>query len=189
MLKCRDLKNLPSLKSIEYVAGEDGIDIIRCSYVTETKTFSNWVHGQELLIISGITQTEGYDLLSLIKEGINNKMAGALYKNKVYYYDKLGLYKLFMEIDKEEVLEKYYDDLLGTLMEYDKKNETYLVETLKNYLEQNCNIIQTSKVMFVHRNTLKYRIQRIEEITNKSLSDSYTRLEFQNALLIKNIIQ
>lgn len=396
MLRCKDLKSLSSLKDIEYVAGKDGIDkIIRWSYVTETKKFSNWVHGDELLIISGISQTEGYNLLSLINEGIRSKMSGALvlmgenyetnisdevikladiskfpimtiswkiplvdiledigraivksnnldrnkeniisniifsdffdseslieecrlleynlnspqqmimiqfdndtirekfssntlysidrkthikdlikglflkesintlisdcgnniivmceselkedylnnvleniktkiieeyndlnfnigvssvytevsklkssfkeaskciallnklsYKNMIYYYDKLGLYKLFLEIDKEDVLKKYYYNLLGHLLEYDEKNDTFLVETLRNYLEQNCNIIQTSKVMFVHRNTLKYRIQRIEEITKKSLNDSYTRLEFQNALLIQKI--
>ena len=110
------------------------------------------------------------------------------HRNTVYFYEKLGLYRLFIELEKGDVLSEYIEQTLGMLIEYDTNNNTTLVDTLKVYLNKNGNIIEASKEMFIHRNTLKYRINRIEEITNRSLSDSYTRLDFQNALIIKEML-
>lgn len=110
-------------------------------------------------------------------------------KNTAYYYEHLGLYRLFFELEKADILSDYVDQTLGTLIEYDRQNNTFLLDTLQVYLEQNCNIVQASAKMFIHRNTMKYRMDRIQEITNRSLDDSYTRLDFQNALLARNVLE
>ena len=72
---------------------------------------------------------------------------------------------------------------------YDKKYNTNLIQTLEVYLNKNCNLNQTAETLFIHRNTIKYRLQRIEEITNTSLNDAFTRLNFFNAILIKKFLQ
>lgn len=109
--------------------------------------------------------------------------------NEVYYYENLGLYRLFFELEQQDILLNYVNQTLGVLIEYDKQNSTFLLDSLQVYLQQNCNIVQASSKLFIHRNTLKYRIDRIEEITHRSLSDSYTRLDFQNALLAKRVLE
>ncbi len=109
--------------------------------------------------------------------------------NQVYYYENLGLYRLFFELEKEDILSSYVEQILGKIIEYDKQNHTFLLNSLQCYLQHNCNIVQAANKLFIHRNTLKYRIDRIEEITNRSLSDSYARLDFQNALLAKRVLE
>lgn len=57
------------------------------------------------------------------------------------------------------------------LEEYDRVNHTSLRESLSVFLRKRCNILDTAKEMYVHRNTIKYRICRIQEITGISFED------------------
>lgn len=110
-------------------------------------------------------------------------------KNMIYYYEQLGLYQLFYDINNKTLLENFVHNILYSLMAYDKKYNTNLIQTLEVYLNKNCNLNQTAEILFIHRNTIKYRLQRIEEITNTSLDDAFTRLNFFNAILIKKFLQ
>lgn len=110
-------------------------------------------------------------------------------KNMIYYYEQLGLYQLFYDINNKTLLENFVHNILYSLMAYDKKYNTNLIQTLEVYLNKNCNLNQTAETLFIHRNTIKYRLQRIEEITNTSLDDAFTRLNFFNAILIKKFLQ
>ena len=110
-------------------------------------------------------------------------------KNMIYYYEQLGLYQLFYDINNKTLLENFVHNILYNLIAYDKKYNTNLIQTLEVYLNKNCNLNQTAETLFIHRNTIKYRLQRIEEITNTSLDDAFTRLNFFNAILIKKFLQ
>lgn len=110
-------------------------------------------------------------------------------KNMIYYYEQLGLYQLFYDINNKTLLENFVHNILYSLVAYDKKYNTNLIQTLEVYLNKNCNLNQTAETLFIHRNTIKYRLQRIEEITNTSLNDAFTRLNFFNAILIKKFLQ
>ena len=50
------------------------------------------------------------------------------------------------------------------LLNYDKKNGTALTDTLYVYLESVCSTTPAAKALFIHKNTLLYRIARIKEI-------------------------
>ena len=71
------------------------------------------------------------------------------------------------------------------LMENDEKKKGNLWETLTIYLKNNQDIIQTSKQMHIHYNTLKYRLKRITEQTGLDLLDSQTvfRLQLSDQVL------
>ena len=55
--------------------------------------------------------------------------------------------------------------------QYDKANHTDYLNTLKVYLLNNQNAVQTAKELFIHRGTILYRIKRICEIGQTNLSD------------------
>ena len=61
---------------------------------------------------------------------------------------------------------------LSVLEEYDRENHTSLRETLTVFLQNHCSILETANNMYVHRNTVKYRIARIQEITGLSFDDA-----------------
>lgn len=83
------------------------------------------------------------------------------------FFEKVGTYKLLfnlLRVDSEE-LRNFYEETLGVLANYDLKNHTELVETLTSYLKNNQNVNETAASVFSHRHTIRYRLQRIKEIT------------------------
>lgn len=64
---------------------------------------------------------------------------------------------------------------LTVLEEYDRANHTSLRESLSVFLAKQCSVLETAKAMHVHRNTIKYRIARIQEITGISFEDDQER--------------
>ncbi|WMI80298.1 PucR family transcriptional regulator [Anaerotignum sp. MB30-C6] len=109
-------------------------------------------------------------------------------KNEFCLYRELGLYKLFFAIDNTDVLEEYYLDCLGALEEHDLKKNTNYIEVLTLYLEKNGSINETAEMLFLHRNTVNYKIRKIEEMLGCSLSQIETRSKLFIALCLKNII-
>lgn len=65
--------------------------------------------------------------------------------------------------------------IIPALKAYDAKHHTELLNTLKIYLKYNCSYLETSKAMFVHRNTVLARIQKIEEVFEINLNDADMR--------------
>ena len=58
---------------------------------------------------------------------------------------------------------------------YDKKNGTNLVQVLQTYLVHERNTTETAKALFIHRNTMLYKIHKIEEVIGCSLDDPMLR--------------
>ena len=78
---------------------------------------------------------------------------------------------------------------IRSLVEYDHRNETNLVETLDCYFACNCNVSETAKALYIHRNTLIYRIDKIRSVLGRDLKDSEERLLLQLGLRIHQIRQ
>jgi len=101
----------------------------------------------------------------------------------IYAYEQLGIYKLLFEIGSEK-LALYYQEVIEPLNEYDQKHHMDLVNSLFVYFEENCNAAKTAKRLFVHRNTLDYRLKKIAEITGRNLDDPYDRLTLQLGVIV-----
>lgn len=78
-------------------------------------------------------------------------------------YKELGPHRLLLEIERSELIE-YVDEMLGPIISYDKARDTELLKTLNIYLKSNQNMSQSAKKLFVHVNTIKYRLKTISDI-------------------------
>lgn len=92
------------------------------------------------------------------------------------YFDKLGVYKFLYHYPTSEERKRFYIPYIGKILEYDAKNSTELLLTLKYFIKNNGNLIKTADELFIHRNTLIYRISVIKKILNNSLEEIDTRL-------------
>lgn len=110
-------------------------------------------------------------------------------KNAVRYYENVGVYKLFFEINNQSEMEKFYLNSLKNLMEYDNKNATELIETLEAYIDEGGNLNRTSEKLFIHKNTLKYRIKRIEDISKCDLKDVNELFDFYISFKIEKFLK
>lgn len=172
--------------TIVFAKFEDG-DIISCIngimdyYLANRKNYTLHV---------GIGQNES----GLVNVSKSYKQAAAVLhmaiKNnwhKVYYKD-LGIYKILLSTEDDNLLREIHHDILGRLVEYDVTHNTDYMNTLKCYLENDASIQAVAKLTFVHRNTINYKLNKIKEITGYDISSIEERLKIMLAFKIRDIL-
>jgi sugar diacid utilization regulator len=82
-------------------------------------------------------------------------------------YDELGPYKYVL--NSEEGVRDRYRERLGALIAYDRRRGTRLLDTLEGYLDLRGNVVATSRALFIHPNTLRQRLGRIEQVSGVDL--------------------
>lgn len=108
--------------------------------------------------------------------------------NIMIQYSELGVYQLLLAIDNKETIKAYYNDMLGKLEGNDQNNGTDYLDFLNAYLNSNCNINDTADALFIHRNTVVYKIKKINELLDCDLSDIEVRVQLYLAAMVRNII-
>lgn len=103
-------------------------------------------------------------------------------------HNEVGIYKFFLDIYDKDKMKAFYDDTLGKLELYDKVNNSDYVKVLISYYENNCKCIETAKSLYIHRNTMTYKINRIQEILGVDLSEVGDRSKIYVALMIKYLL-
>lgn len=86
------------------------------------------------------------------------------------------------------VLKQFFEGTLRPLAEYDRVKGTQLMETLETYLSESCNLESTAGRMFLHKNTMKYRLSKIEALTGCNLRAVEDRCRLFLALKIRNML-
>lgn len=109
------------------------------------------------------------------------------WKNEIIDYEDVGFYKVLFEVNDNYKLKRYCDETLGTILDNDKNYD--LLYTLRVYLMNDCNLINTSKEMFIHRNTLIYRLSKIKMMIKGSLENPVFKNELVNAIMIYDYLQ
>lgn len=79
------------------------------------------------------------------------------------------------------------DRTIQPLIEYDEINGTNLVEVLKVYIKHNGSVYQVADEMYIHRNTVNYKINKIAQITGKDITDFNVRSELITGIIAEKI--
>ena len=90
-------------------------------------------------------------------------------------YEEFSFYDLLNNLKSSKSLEEYCHPALVILQKYDEANNTELYHTLYIYLECSCSIKLSSDFLFIHRNSLTYRLERIQKLIQGDLTDSNLR--------------
>lgn len=98
--------------------------------------------------------------------------------------DKIGTYRLFYRWGQLEGMKEFCQELLGPLIKDDAESCTDLVHTLRLYLENGTSVKKTAQSLFIHENTLRYRLRKIERITGLNLRSPSTYFKLMLALHI-----
>jgi hypothetical protein len=100
---------------------------------------------------------------------------------EVATYGRLGLYSLIMEINNMEMLKQLFEQTTAPLIRHDYSGRGDLVKTLQSYL-QHCSIRKAAEEIFVHRHTMKYRLEQIEKLTGLNPLESADALQLNLGL-------
>lgn len=99
---------------------------------------------------------------------------------QVYLFDDLLLYH-FLRIEPP-LVDRFVDQMLGPLLEYDDKRKGELVKTLEAYFAADASVKLAGEALFAHPHTVTYRLKQIEKLTGWSLREAEDKLRLQLAL-------
>lgn len=105
-----------------------------------------------------------------------------------FNYEKDRIYHLLSANYTAAQLMELYTLLLKPLDEYDSENNSSLSQTLLTYLECGQNIAQTAKQLYIHRNTMIYRMEQIQSIIDFNPKDFHNVYLIQTAFYIKKLL-
>ncbi len=117
------------------------------------------------------------------------KNIGAIFEleDKCFQYEKLGLEKMIYSIPMDACL-RYVKETFGEGFISDKSSAE-LLKTVKAYLFSNFNMSVASRALYIHRNTLMYRLEKFNKVTGLDCSDFETGVRIAMALLILQYIK
>ncbi len=99
---------------------------------------------------------------------------------QVFLFDDLLLYH-FLRIEPP-LVERFVDQMLGPLVEYDAKRKGELIKTLEAYFDADASVKLAGEALFAHPHTVTYRLKQIEKLTGWSLREPEDKLRLQLAL-------
>jgi sugar diacid utilization regulator len=82
-------------------------------------------------------------------------------------FEETGSYRLLLTAISEDPseLQRFFDETVAPLIDYDEQYETELVRTLETFLDEDANVARTAERLFTHRHTIRYRLERVRELT------------------------
>jgi len=111
-------------------------------------------------------------------------------ENQVLSFDSLGIIGLVTLPEDVEQMLSFSEQILKPLIEYEKQNSSLkLIPTLECFLKNDCQIKKTAKDLFVHVNTLRYRLEKIQEICQFDLENAELKFQLFLAFKIFNLKQ
>jgi GAF domain-containing protein len=93
-------------------------------------------------------------------------------------YSQVGAYRYLVQIGAEEAPRDRMRAAVDLLIDYDRRRRTALLDTLERYLSERRSVIESARALYIHPNTLRQRLGRIEELTGLNLdADDLLSLE------------
>ena len=92
----------------------------------------------------------------------------------VLAFESTGAYRLLLPAMSEDPgeLQRFYAETVEPLVAYDEQYETDLVQTLETFLECDGNVANTAQRLFTHRHTIRYRLERVRDLSGLDVSST-----------------
>ncbi|GGB37496.1 purine catabolism regulatory protein [Lentibacillus populi] len=123
------------------------------------------------------------EAVEAIMNGYDLKMTGF-----INFYKAREIKELLNTLPRKD-LKALYENTLKSLAYPKAKEDVELVKTIEVYLNSQCEISDTSRMLYIHRNTVKYRVKKTEELLNCSFRDPADSLKVRVALVIGSILE
>lgn len=108
-------------------------------------------------------------------------------KNQPALYENLGVRKILAEVKNKKVLEQFCRETLSGLDSFSPEKRADYRKTLELYLKYSGNIQKIGEENFIHRNTIVYRLKKIQEVLKVDLSDGDVCCALRLALFIQEM--
>ncbi|MET4560074.1 sugar diacid utilization regulator [Lysinibacillus parviboronicapiens] len=143
----------------------------------------------DIIIGKGNYYKELENVRKSYEESLTVIQLAQLHNNRfLYKYKEIGAYKIIMAVQNQTLIKSFSQDMLGQLYQYDDLHNTDYVPFLRIFLEENGSTSKISERQFIHRNTVLYKIKKIETLLDMDLSNPFTKTNLYIAFLIEDVL-
>lgn len=195
------LKGMFSSQNGDYITAVDESNVILIKTLDQTATYENlcdvaytivaMMNAEAMLNVRVTFGTVVQELKDVSKSYKEAKLA--LDVGKIFYaehnvvaYSALGIGRLIYQLPIN-LCRIFIEEIFGSNVPNDLDEETLI--TINKFFENNLNVSETSRQLFVHRNTLVYRIEKIQRSTGLDLRNFDDALTFKIALMVVNYMK
>ncbi|WP_300008732.1 helix-turn-helix domain-containing protein [Pseudonocardia sp.] len=105
----------------------------------------------------------------------------------VFLYEELGIVRLLLGSGDDPDLLTFIEEVTGPLLAYDRENDGSLIRTLRGFFDADCSQRVAAERLFIHHKTLRYRLERIKQLTGLDLSRHEDRMRADFALRLLQV--
>ncbi|MFT8320679.1 MAG: PucR family transcriptional regulator ligand-binding domain-containing protein [Bacillus sp. (in: firmicutes)] len=135
-------------------------------------------------LLFGISST--FTEISSVRKGYEEAVSVVSLKKKKlidrHFFEEIGIYHLLLPLQKSGGLKSFISNYLEKIIAYDKKNDSQLLRTLAVYLECNGSKKESADRLFIVRQTLYHRIEKLEYLLGKDFMKPSNRLAIEGAI-------
>ncbi len=156
-------------------AGEDA-GLTRVAAALE-RELSEALAGFQVTVAHSRRSGDPVDLYRAGKEAVLAANVGEAEGRTMVPFEETGAYRLLLPAMSEDPseLERFYEETVAPLAAYDEQYETELVRTVETYLDNDGNVTQSAEQLYTHRHTVRYRLERVRELSGHDLSSTEGR--------------
>lgn len=190
------IRSLSYLKNKDFITVVDEKSIILVKELKDkdnSKTISEYADrlyhsltkeiNEEVYISIGSIVNDLKNISSSFKEAKMALEVGKIFNNNEYIskYEKLGIGRLIYQLPKN-LCDMFLTEVLGgvSVEQFDEETLT----TVNKFFENNLNVSETSRQLYIHRNTLVYRLDKLQKITGLDLRNFDDAIIFKIMLMV-----
>lgn len=107
----------------------------------------------------------------------------------IYQYNQLGLFQMIADCIDKEYMREFQRENYDILRVYDEMHHTDFCSFLETYFQCNCNVKKVSETAYLHKNTVLYKLKKIEGILHCDFSNIDDLVNIRLALIIKDLAE
>lgn len=195
------IRNIFSARTHDFITSVDDKGIIIVRELVSTETYENLEATAHMLVdmLGAEAMTQAWVAYSNVANGLRDlanaykEARMALEIGKIFYsernvfgYRKLGIGRLIYQLP-EEVCEMFIEEIFDGESLDAIDGET--LNIIRMFFENNLNLSETSRQLYVHRNTLVYRFEKIQKRFGLDLRSFEDALTFKIAMLVSGYLR
>lgn len=170
-------------------------DDVRAYASRIARSVSRWIPTSRIAVVASercedVAQiADGYRTCVGLMDLLDGESGQDVDDVRVVTVGDLGVYSVLLSAGRTRELKQLRDRTLAALETYDRSKDAKLIETLSSYLAHDCKAQPTAAALFMHPNTVLYRLKTIERLTGLDLRRSGDVVKAQLALMINSVIE
>ncbi len=103
-------------------------------------------------------------------------------------FERLGVFRILFDAKNIEALKLLYTETIGLIEKTDAEHNTEFLATIKTFLQQSGSIRDTANAMYVHYNTIRYRLKKIRDLIGIDLAREESHLDMSVCIEYHNLL-